>query len=480
MSLQIGNAFQVILDKNGSPLDGGYVFIGEVGQNPEAYPIQIFYDENLTIPVPQPVKTINGYFARNGNAAKIFCAVSSCSITVRDRNRALQWLDLGYTGVLNQEIQDAVKRGIANRYDPLLTYNSGERVVLTNGDIVKSTIDGNTNDPNANMVGWATDNAKAPFQNKNVHIISGALRNDGTGWAFISDSLHNPINVTSVEVVNNIDLKVNFEGTGNKVIYGSVNCDESYSRLGLQVGPSVGVGSLTLRGYLPLEFSVTTDGANAPIISAIDEIKSRITPSRSGTKIRVNHTGSVLDYPQVTAVSGSPKASPIDVTPTAMNILQETGQTPYYFRIWAGGGTWNITSNMAGVTLTTTNFATNGTITVNLPTAITGNDFNLQSTSDRYKDSRGVIFLSKLSSFDVKFVDTATNAYRTSIPSDGIADTTFQYGINKGGVNTATTLPAGTYNVKRGLIPVYWNEIKSPDSYAGNANLWFTAQIEYQ
>lgn len=50
--------------------------------------------------------------------------------------------------------KDAVKRGIANRYDSSLTYNSGERVVLTNGDIVKSTIDGNANDPNVDMVGW--------------------------------------------------------------------------------------------------------------------------------------------------------------------------------------------------------------------------------------------------------------------------------------------------------------------------------------
>ena len=50
--------------------------------------------------------------------------------------------------------KDAVKRGIANRYDPSLTYNSGERVVLTNGDIVKSTIDGNANDPNVDMTGW--------------------------------------------------------------------------------------------------------------------------------------------------------------------------------------------------------------------------------------------------------------------------------------------------------------------------------------
>ena len=50
--------------------------------------------------------------------------------------------------------KDAVRRGIANRYDSSLTYNIGERVTLTNGDIVKSTIDGNTNDPNVDMAGW--------------------------------------------------------------------------------------------------------------------------------------------------------------------------------------------------------------------------------------------------------------------------------------------------------------------------------------
>lgn len=37
-------------------------------------------------------------------------------------------------------------------------YQKNERVVLTNGDIVKSTIDGNVNDPNVGMVGWVKTN----------------------------------------------------------------------------------------------------------------------------------------------------------------------------------------------------------------------------------------------------------------------------------------------------------------------------------
>lgn len=36
-------------------------------------------------------------------------------------------------------------------------YLENERVVLANGDIVKSTVDGNTNDPNVDMTGWIPD-----------------------------------------------------------------------------------------------------------------------------------------------------------------------------------------------------------------------------------------------------------------------------------------------------------------------------------
>lgn len=55
--------------------------------------------------------------------------------------------------------KDAVKRGIANRYDSSLTYNSGDRVVLANGDIVKSTIADNTANPNVDMTGWVKTNS---------------------------------------------------------------------------------------------------------------------------------------------------------------------------------------------------------------------------------------------------------------------------------------------------------------------------------
>ena len=70
---------------------------------------------------------------------------------------------------------DLAKRGVANRYDSSLIYNSNERVVLANGDIVKSTIDGNTNDPNVNMTGWVNDAELQRIHNKSSATLTDYL-----------------------------------------------------------------------------------------------------------------------------------------------------------------------------------------------------------------------------------------------------------------------------------------------------------------
>lgn len=69
-------------------------------------------------------------------------------------------------------------------------YLENERVVLANGDIVKSTIDGNTNDPNSNMTGWVKE-SKPPIESisdllainnpKNHQVETVLSRNEGTG-----------------------------------------------------------------------------------------------------------------------------------------------------------------------------------------------------------------------------------------------------------------------------------------------------------
>jgi hypothetical protein len=85
---QLAPPYPVFTDKNGDPLDNGYLYFGEVNKNPETNPIQVYYDSTLTLPAAQPLRTSNGYVMRNGSPSLIY-ADSQFSVTVRDKNNAL-------------------------------------------------------------------------------------------------------------------------------------------------------------------------------------------------------------------------------------------------------------------------------------------------------------------------------------------------------------------------------------------------------
>jgi hypothetical protein len=85
MSLtQLAPPYPIFTDRNGDPLDAGYLYFGTAGLNPETNPIQVYYDVNLTQPAAQPLRTSNGYVMRSGSPALIY-ANSQFSVTVRDK-----------------------------------------------------------------------------------------------------------------------------------------------------------------------------------------------------------------------------------------------------------------------------------------------------------------------------------------------------------------------------------------------------------
>jgi hypothetical protein len=87
-TIQLAPPYPVFTDKNGDPLDNGYLYFGVIDLNPETNPIQVYYDSAFTQPVAQPIRTSNGYPMRNGAPALIF-AGSQFSVTVRDKNSDL-------------------------------------------------------------------------------------------------------------------------------------------------------------------------------------------------------------------------------------------------------------------------------------------------------------------------------------------------------------------------------------------------------
>jgi hypothetical protein len=81
---QLAPPYPVFTDRDGTPLDAGYLYFGTAGLNPETNPIQVYYDVNLTQPAAQPLRTSNGYVMRNGSPALIY-ANAQFSVTVRDK-----------------------------------------------------------------------------------------------------------------------------------------------------------------------------------------------------------------------------------------------------------------------------------------------------------------------------------------------------------------------------------------------------------
>lgn len=70
-------------DTNGSPLNSGYLFFGEPDQDPEEFPVQMFWDAAGTVPALQPIRTISGYPSRAGSPAIIY-GPDSYSLRVRN------------------------------------------------------------------------------------------------------------------------------------------------------------------------------------------------------------------------------------------------------------------------------------------------------------------------------------------------------------------------------------------------------------
>lgn len=93
---QVTGPYPIFTDLDGTPLDDGYLYIGDVNQDPETNPIQVFWDANLTIAAAQPIRTSNGYAYRNGTPALLYTG-GEFSITIRNkREEFVLYSPVGY------------------------------------------------------------------------------------------------------------------------------------------------------------------------------------------------------------------------------------------------------------------------------------------------------------------------------------------------------------------------------------------------
>lgn len=121
MSQQVFQPFPQFFDRDGSPLDNGFIYVGLANQNPESSPVQVYYDEAMTIPAAQPIRTINGYPSRNGSPAKMYVTQDNFSITVRGKNNELVYYVSEQTGLSTLQQNLASSSGAS-----LIGYNQGD------------------------------------------------------------------------------------------------------------------------------------------------------------------------------------------------------------------------------------------------------------------------------------------------------------------------------------------------------------------
>ena len=83
--------FAQFFDTSGAPLANGAIYIGIANLDAESNPIAVYWDEALTIPAAQPIRTLNGYPVWNGAPARLYANVASYSITVRNAQGKLMY-----------------------------------------------------------------------------------------------------------------------------------------------------------------------------------------------------------------------------------------------------------------------------------------------------------------------------------------------------------------------------------------------------
>jgi hypothetical protein len=100
---------------------------------------------------------------------------------------------------------------------------------------------------NEQLESQLADIANQTDPSKKYKVVACVIRNDGTGWKVIDDSMHKPLNVLSVTNDTSV-INVNYNFTAKNVVSFVACPDEQMAMQGIRVGSSVtqGLAAITL------------------------------------------------------------------------------------------------------------------------------------------------------------------------------------------------------------------------------------------
>ena len=71
-ALSIQPTYPIFTDIDGQPLEDGFVWVGQANLDPQVNPVAVYWDAALTIPAPQPIRTLGGYPSNSGTPARLY------------------------------------------------------------------------------------------------------------------------------------------------------------------------------------------------------------------------------------------------------------------------------------------------------------------------------------------------------------------------------------------------------------------------
>ncbi|HET8744316.1 MAG TPA: hypothetical protein VFM98_01835 [Ramlibacter sp.] len=83
---------------DGLPLDGGYVWFGIPGQDPQEFPKTVYFDPDLTVPAGSMLRTTLGFLYRDGSPTTVW-ADGDVSILVQDAEQQQVWYFSSWSGL---------------------------------------------------------------------------------------------------------------------------------------------------------------------------------------------------------------------------------------------------------------------------------------------------------------------------------------------------------------------------------------------
>jgi hypothetical protein len=96
-AFSVSEPFPTFHDRDGQPLDAGFLYFGTAGLPAQSSPIPVYIDAALTIPAAQPVRTTNGFPVYAGAACRLYVDADDFSVAVHDSDNTLVFSTLNAT-----------------------------------------------------------------------------------------------------------------------------------------------------------------------------------------------------------------------------------------------------------------------------------------------------------------------------------------------------------------------------------------------